>query len=258
MRQARFTLLLLALGPLLLAGCQTSREGVRVDLTALLRAYQLRLDRQPTRAQAEQIVASLKVEQLNDLGVLYEGEGRLDRAAWAYQQAIWRNPRFAPAYVNLGNVLRKQGRAEEALSRYRQARQADPGSFEAINNFADLCAEKGLHIEEAIAALAPAVARAGPHRAYGLDTLGWLYHLRGDEAQAAATLEAGLQAAGSDDPGLLAALHEHLAAVYAALGRGAEAAKQEAAARETKQRLEQAVGSARSSEATDEGNGKSP
>jgi hypothetical protein len=236
MRRARRGLPILILAALL-AGCQTGREGVRVDLTALLRAYRERLDRKPTRAEAERIVATLKPQQLNDLGVLYEREGRLDQAAWAYQHAIWRGPRFAPAYVNLGNVLRKQGKTEEALFRYRQAMSADPESFEAANNFADLCAEKGMHLEQAIAVIEPAAARPGPHRAYGLDTLGWLYHLRGDEAKAAAALEAALREPQPTDLSLAVAVHEHLAAVYAALGREAEAAEQEAKARQTKQHL---------------------
>jgi tetratricopeptide (TPR) repeat protein len=227
------TLSLLALAALL-AGCQTDKRGVQVDLGAALRAYRERLDREPSRAEAERLVAGLGAEQLNDLGVLYEREGRLDRATWAYQHAIWRNPRFAPAYVNLGNVLRQQGKAEEALSRYRQAMNADPASFDAANNFADLCGEKGVHLEEAAARLTPLVQAPGPHRAYGLDTLGWLYHLQGSETRAAAVLEAALRDSTSQEPALRLAIHEHLAVVYGAMGRVAEAGEQQAAARRMK------------------------
>jgi Tfp pilus assembly protein PilF len=208
--------LLLGLAALLLAGCQTDKRGVQVDLGAALRAYRQRLERKPSRAQVERMVAALGPQQLSDLGVLYEREGRLDRAAWAYQHAAWRNPRFAPAYVNLGNVLRKQGKTEEALFRYRQAMNADPRSFEAANNFGDLCAEKGLYLKEATARLAPLVDRAGPHRAYGLDTLGWLYHRQGEEAKAAATLEAALRDPSLQEEKLRALIGEHLAAVRAA------------------------------------------
>ena len=213
------------------AGCQTDRDGVEVDVAAALRAYRERVDRKPCRAQVDQIIAGLKAEQLNDLGVLYEREGRLEDAAWAYQRAVWQDLRFAQAYVNLGNVLRKQGKREEARLRYRQAMAADPSNFEAVNNFADLCAEEGSHCEEAIALLAPMAEIAGAHRAYGLDTLGWLYHLRGDDVRATALLEAALQEAGAGDFALRATVHEHLATTYVALGRLAEAAQHEAAAR---------------------------
>jgi len=220
----------LLLGALLLAGCQTDDRGVQVDLGAALRAYRQRLDRKPGRAQVERLVATLPAEQLTDLGVLYEREGRLDRAAWAYQQAIWRSPRFARAYVNLGNVLRRQGKPGEALFRYEQAMSADPGSFEAANNFADLCAERRERLPEAIARLSPFVQSPGPHRAYGLDTLGWLHHLQGDDPRAAELLGAALPEAGERDLDLRLALHRHLAAVHAALGDSAAAAHHEAEA----------------------------
>jgi len=223
----RWLLLALALTSV---GCETDKEGVNVNFTAALRAYQAQLDRQPGRAEVERMVAHLSPEQLNDLGVLYEREGRLEEAEWAYQRAVWREPRFAPAYVNLANVLRKRGRTEQALLRYRQAMAADPGSFEAVNNFADLCAEQGIHLDEAIARLIPLTQRPGPHRAYGLDTLGWLYHVRGDEPRAAETLEAALSETGEDTPALRLAIHEHLGCVYGALGRQAEAAEQAAQA----------------------------
>ncbi len=134
-------------------------------------------------------------------------------AAWAYQQAIWRNPRFALAYVNLGNVLRQQGQTEDALFRYRQAMSADRNNFEAANNFADLCAEKGVHLDEAIGRLKIRLDAAGPHRAYGLDTLGWLYHQTGDEAAAAETLETALREPVAKDSKLRSLIEQHLAAV---------------------------------------------
>jgi Tfp pilus assembly protein PilF len=205
--------------PALLAGCQTDQKGVQVDLGAAMRAYKHGLDRKPGREQVERMVARLPAEQLNDLGVLYEREGNLDRAAWAYQQAVWRSPRFALAYVNLGNVLRKQGKTEEALFRYRQAMNADRANFEAANNFADLCAEKGVHVDEAIGCVKARLDAAGPRRAYGLDTLGCLYHQKGDNAAATEAFEAALKDPGAKDPKLRSLIEEHLAAARQASGR---------------------------------------
>jgi len=214
----------------LLAGCQTDQNGVRVNLSEAVRAYRESIDRKPDRAQMERLVARLSAEQLNDMGVIYEREGRLDRAEWAYQHSVWRNPRFAVAYVNLGNVLREQGKTEDALFRYRQAMSADRASFDAANNFADLCAEKRVHLDEALGRLKPVARNPGPHRAYGLDTLGWLYHLTGDDHQAAETLNAALDDPGAKDTGLRLAIHEHLAEVYSAMGKQPAAQAQQAAA----------------------------
>jgi len=194
-----------------LAGCQTDQQGVMVNASALARAYRENVEKRPSREQLDRIIEGLPAAQLTDLGVMYEREGNLDRAAWAYQQAIRRDLRYAPAYVNLGNVLRSQHQTEAALLRYRQALSADPRSFDGANNFADLCASEGVHLDEAIARLEPMLDSAGPHRCYGLDTLGWLHHLRGDDARAVAVLESALAEAPADDPALLSAINAHLA-----------------------------------------------
>jgi len=230
-------LLLILLAPML-AGCQTDKKGVQVNLTAAVRAYKQSLNRKPSREQVERLVASLSAEQLNDMGVLYEREGRLDKAEWAYQHAVWRNPRFVTGYVNLGNALRKQDRTEEALFRYRQAMSADRANFDAANNFADLCAEKRVYLDEALGRLKPLARNPGPHRAYGLDTLGWLYHLTNDDASAAETLNAALADPGAKDAGLRVTIHGHLARVYEALGRQVEAQSQQAEAERLQKQIE--------------------
>ena len=227
---------LLAALALSLSGCQTERQGVMVDLSAAVRAYRENADPRPNRAQAERLVAQLPAEQLTDLGVMYEREGRLDDAARTYQQAISRDPRYARAHVNLGNVLRQQGKYSEALARYRKAMVADPRSFEAVNNFADLCAAQETCIEEAIGRLAPLLIEAGDRKPYGLDTLGWLYHLQGDDGLARRTLESALDQAGQGDGALLLAVHEHLAQVCRALGDEPEAERHEGEARRLRAR----------------------
>lgn len=224
MRARAIRCLWLAALPLLVAasGCETNAEGVQVDLTAAARAYREQVDRKPGREEMERIIAQLPADKLNDLGVLYEREGRLDDAVWAYQQAVWRDPRSARSYVNLGNVLRKQGKLDQARFRFRQAMAADPTSFEAANNFADLCAAEGTCIEEAIVRLEPMVEGAGPYRPYGLDTLGWLYHLRGEHERALGILETARGEAGTADPALTQTIDTHLAEVRAALGQTAD------------------------------------
>ena len=225
MRPSRLAILL-ALG---LAGCQTNRDGVAINLTALSQV--LRHPEQLRPAQIDWFTQALGPAQHNDLGVLYEREGRLDDAARQYNLAILKDPGFAKAYVNLGNARRKQGRNEEALVRYREAMSLEPGNFAGVNNFADLCAELGQHLDEAITRLTAALKVQGGSNPYGLDTLGWLYHLAGQSARGLPMLEsaAGLAAT---DRALAATVRCHLALLYAALGRRAEAVAQARQARE--------------------------
>lgn len=215
-----------------LCGCDTPRDGVYVNVSALVEAYRARANREPDRAQMEQLVENLPPEQLTDLGVMYEREQRLDRAEWAYQHAIWRDLHYARAYVNLGNVLRQQGKVEEARYRYRQAMTADPNCVEAANNFADLCAADGTSTDEAIAKLEPMVERAGSLRPYTLDTLGWLYHQKGDNERARQLLTTALRETEAKNEALRASVSTHLAEVDKALGGAQEAAGSGAEARQ--------------------------
>jgi tetratricopeptide (TPR) repeat protein len=213
------------------SGCQTDRNGMTVDMSAAIEVYREHVDRRPGRDELDRMIARLPAEQLNDLGVLYEKEGRLEEAAWAYQHAVWRDPRHAQAYVNLGNVLREQGKPQEARLRYRQAMALDPNGFEAANNFADLCAQEGQLLDEAVERLEPLVDEPGPYRPFGLDTLGRLYHLRGEHERALAVLEEALEKAPSHQPALRATIHLHLAETCKALGQLAESESHDAAAR---------------------------
>jgi hypothetical protein len=58
------------------------------------------------------------------------------------------------------------------------------------------------------------------------DRYRWLYHRRGDDEQAAETLELTLSEAPAGETALRTMVYDHLTAVYAALGRSDEAADQ--------------------------------
>src|SRR5271169_5955894 len=59
-------------------------------------------------------------------GDIYFEEGKLEKAAECYRQAIAINPNFEWAYNNLGNVLREQKLYEEAENCLKQAILIDP------------------------------------------------------------------------------------------------------------------------------------
>jgi tetratricopeptide (TPR) repeat protein len=60
------------------------------------------------------------------LGEAYDTAGRNDEAAQAYQQAITSKPDVPGYYNNLGNVLAREGKIEEAKAAYTKSAELDP------------------------------------------------------------------------------------------------------------------------------------
>jgi tetratricopeptide (TPR) repeat protein len=211
----RAVVLLLALS---VAGCRSDVRYVRFDVTRiarLVRAYGSSTARSLPRLD----VAHLPPERLNDLGVMLERRGILDRAEEYYRMAVERKPDFARAWVNLGNVLRQRGRDNEAADCYRRAMKEDPALFEAINNFADLCADTGEGVEQALDLLWAAVEKHPSQEAVGRDTLGKLWLRGGRPAQAVEALRTALGLTDPRETALAAAILQHLAQAHHMLGQ---------------------------------------
>jgi len=60
------------------------------------------------------------------LGEAYDTAGRNDEAAQAYQQAITAKPEMPGYYNNLGNVLARGGKIDEAKAAYTKSAEMDP------------------------------------------------------------------------------------------------------------------------------------
>ncbi|HEY6257717.1 MAG TPA: tetratricopeptide repeat protein [Xanthobacteraceae bacterium] len=71
-----------------------------------------------------------------NLGNLLRDQGRMVEAEAAYRCAVKANPRFAPAWHNLADLLDDGGRLAEAADCERRALDADPGYVDAIFNLA--------------------------------------------------------------------------------------------------------------------------
>ena len=201
------------------AGCRvnTGTQGMRIDLgqaARLMRAYGSASSSTP----APREIGGLTPERLNDLGVMLERRGMLERAQEHYRKAVERKPSFARAWVNLGNVVRQRGRPAEALECYRRAMREDPGLFEAVNNFADLSADMDRGVDEAMALLAPALDKHPAEENAGRDTLGRLLMRAGRYPEAAAALRSALDLTDPRDTGMTAEMLRHLAQAYRALG----------------------------------------
>jgi len=85
-------------------------------------------------------------------GVEYLGQGDATRAEAAFRRALTRNPDFAEAHNNLGNVLRDRKKWKAAEKAYRRALALAPGHPVVLANLGQSLEQQGL-TEEAITAL---------------------------------------------------------------------------------------------------------
>ena len=104
----------------------------------------------------------LSAEEHNDLGVVYEREGRADLAEREYRRALKRDPALVRARVNLGNLEAASGRWKQAEGEYRRALRIDPSDPDALNNLAHALLAGGGDLEEAERLAERAVAAGMP------------------------------------------------------------------------------------------------
>ncbi|KAK6139894.1 hypothetical protein DH2020_026371 [Rehmannia glutinosa] len=70
-------------------------------------------------------------QSLNNLGVVYTVQGKMDAAASMIEKAIVANPTYAEAYNNLGVLYRDAGNISLAVEAYEQCLKIDPDSRNA-------------------------------------------------------------------------------------------------------------------------------
>ncbi len=86
-----------------------------------------------------------------NLGIVLAREGRIEEARAAYQDALRARPGYAEALGALGALALLEGRTEEAIGRLREALESWPGNGEALTNLGIALARAGKR-EEALAA----------------------------------------------------------------------------------------------------------
>ena len=94
----------------------------------------------------EQIEVTRKIIELNpdyaaahyNLGNLLKDQGRCDDAEKEWRVAIRADPDYAAAHSNLGALLKDQGRYDDAEKEYREAIRADPDIAAAHSNLGNL------------------------------------------------------------------------------------------------------------------------
>jgi tetratricopeptide (TPR) repeat protein len=142
------------------------------------------------------------------LGDLLSRGGRGDLAIGEYEAAGKLDPKSGAPYILIAMIQLKGGHSDLAEQSYRKAISIQPNELVALNNLAWMDLQDRQKLDEALS-FAQKTVQASPSTGQYLDTLGWVYHLRGDNVQAISSLKKAT-AASAQDP----EIHYHLGVVY--------------------------------------------
>jgi tetratricopeptide (TPR) repeat protein len=144
-----------------------------LDVLVALAQSEHRAGRLAAAAAACRKILALRpdvAEAHNELGIILAKQGKLDQALVRFEQALTLRPAYAEAHNNLGNVLLGQGKLGEAAARYQQALALSPDYTEAHNNLGNVFWKQG-RLDEAAARFEQAIALspdyAGAHNNLG-------------------------------------------------------------------------------------------
>ncbi len=79
----------------------------------------------------------------NNLGNVLAKQGRADEARESFRRALDIDPNYAVPHYNLGNLLARQGKLEEAAAHYQKALKIEPAYAEAHNNLGNVLMARG-------------------------------------------------------------------------------------------------------------------
>jgi tetratricopeptide (TPR) repeat protein len=134
------------------------------------------------------------------LASLYEMNGRSEQALKTLHKTRERFIDNAELAYRLGLLFERYQQPATALAEMRRALDLDPNHAEALNFLAYYYAEQGENLDEALLLAHRALALKA--EAHILDTLGWVYFVRGDFDNAGKFLAQAVEKAG-DDPIIL-------------------------------------------------------
>ncbi len=174
----------------LLAAIERDPEDIQAPV--LLGVVYLQQDKQgPAKAIFEDLIA--KHPEIPTgyvaLGKFYLATGDLSNAEKSVRAGLGKYPENATLQLMLGSLLEQKQDFDGAIAVYEQVLASDPGSTVAANNVASLLSEyrsDPKSLERAFEIAARFRTSEVPHF---LDTLGWIYHLRGDDPAAISLLK---------------------------------------------------------------------
>ncbi len=133
-------------------------------------------------------------------------------AIQALEEATARDDRIATYHLLLAQLYETIGEYDKAIERYRKLQEFVPDNALVLNNLAYALAARKNNPQEALP-LAEKAYELAKGSAPVADTLGWIYHLAGQDDKALKILEGASRSAGNN-----ADIHLHFAIVSAATG----------------------------------------
>ncbi len=123
----------------------------------------------------------------------------------------------SPFYFWYGAACERITNIDRSASLFLKAIALNPGNAEARNYLAYMWAERSIHLDEALDQIQKALHDEPDNPAY-LDTLGWIYFMKGDAAKALAETTRAVKAVDNDPT-----INDHMGDIVAKLGRASEA-----------------------------------
>ena len=163
-------------------------------------------------------------------GLLARGDTAAARSA--FEQAVKLTPQFVAGWLQIAALDEQGGQYDRATIAYRRVLAAQPNNVVALNNLAYAMAVRQGMPADALP-FAQRAAALAPNDAQIADTLGWVYHLSGDDKMAAQVL-GPVARLGLNQP----EIRLHAAVVFAAVGAHAVAQRELEAALRLKPELE--------------------
>jgi len=150
--------------------------------------------------------------------LILKSEARLakddrDGARKALEEAVARDDRLPSPQLQLAALYELSGEYDKAIERYRRLQQLVPDNLIVLNNLAYALAVRKNNVQEALPLAEKANELAKGKLPNVSDTLGWIYHLAGQDDKAVKLLEEAVRSGTNN-----ADVHLHFAVVSAATG----------------------------------------
>jgi tetratricopeptide (TPR) repeat protein len=172
----------------------------------------------------------LSAAEHDNLGRIYESQGKFDLAAQQYRSALKQDSKSLTSLLLLGDLSFRTKHYPEAESSYEKAIKLQPENGDIYNNLCWVYLEQNVELGKAGELIEKAMTTKPEHRAYYLDTKGMVLLRRGNAPEAIAAFNEALTLLPKDNDAYLVEAYTHLAEAYRAAGDLINAVKSEQAA----------------------------
>lgn len=160
----------------------------------------------------------LSAGEHDNLGRIYESQGKPDLALEQYREALKQDKKHVPSLLLLGDLSYRTKDYATAEAAFTKALKLDPQNGDACNNLAWVYIQTGTKFDKARELMVRAMTLTPDHRPFYLDTLGVVLLKLGKTSDALSALNESLATLPKDRKELLAETQGHLAEAYKATG----------------------------------------